>query len=173
MESLICTDLTLPNTHGGIGITGLQMNVPIYLRKYKSAQYVADILHIRTRTIIEFDSFEHHNNSGSFSYDAVRAADLESEGYKVISVKSKQIYDLKNYEILMRNIARSVGKRIQIRTAKYIEGFAEMRELYEGKNRNYVPGQRLIRKHEIPNFPGVDEVYEKYLWAWRMNCYRK
>lgn len=167
MESILCLSLTLPNTCGGMGIPGLSMNFPIQLRKYKSKLFIADILHARTRSIIEFDSFEHHNNSDSFSRDSVRAADLESEGYKVISVKPKQVYDIKNYEVLMRNIARCVGKRIEIRTDRFIEGFIELREIYRGVYRNYVPLQRFIRRCEIPDFPGVDAMYQKYLDKWR------
>lgn len=169
MESLLCLLLTLPNSCGGMGIDGLRMNVPIRTRKYKSKVFIADFLHARTRSIIEFDSFHYHNNTFSFSADNIRAADLEAEGYKVISVKPGQLNDIRNYEVLMRNIARAVGKRILIRSEKFIEGFVELRELYSRTYRNYTPGMRFIRRHEIPRFPGVGKVYEKY----RQNFYQK
>ena len=166
MESILAMFLLLPNSMGGFGFQDLQLNVRIE-SKNTGRTFYADLLIPSANLIIEYDSFEHHNSASSFSKDARRAAILEAEGYQILSVKPSQVYDLRSFTVLVKNIASRVGKKIQIRTTKFIPAFAELRALLRQSDEAFAPITRLVQRHELPELAGVEIVYRKYEQEWR------
>lgn len=170
MEAKLYMALSLPHALGGCGITGFVLNTKIYCPKHK-IYFIPDLCLPKCDLIIEYDSFQHHNNSTSFSNDTDRAAILESEGYQVISVKPKQLKNLRSYSTLIQNIHKRIGKQLRVRSVKFYTGFVQLWELIQ--NHSPFSSPQLNRSHyekvrlsDVPCFPGVDAKYNEYLNSW-------
>lgn len=160
MESVLYMFLTLPNALGGCAFPGLEFNKKIYVSS--KDYYYADIYSSKKKLIIEYDSYQNHNNPSSFSRDNIRASKLESKKYKVISVKPLQLYDLEHYQVLVQNISRKIGKRIRIRARKFFDSFTALRDILSNKGRGVRTRIKKIKLDEVPRFSGVLKTYPLY-----------
>lgn len=163
MESIICMFFSLPYALGGIGIKEVCLNYPI--RVGETTRF-ADFYFPSIDQIVEYDSFTHHNNSVSFSNDSMRATRLESHGYRVLSIKPKQLFDLQEFTVLTTYLARLLKKRINIRSTSFIPSFTELRALLTQSREAYYPSNRCIRLDELPAYPGMQKLHQRYLKIW-------
>lgn len=168
-ESMLYMLLRLPNALGGCGFRQLQFNKK--LRGTKNSYYYADIYHEKKKLVIEYDSYQNHNNSESFSEDTIRAADLEAAGYQVMQIRTKQLSKLEDFEIVAKNIARRIGKKLRIRARKFFDGFVKLQEIVKGQCTTYRPRERVVRLDEVPNFRDVPKTYKTYYKHW-LDFYR-
>lgn len=154
MESRLYMHLCLPNFLGGCGFPKAVLNKPVQV---DSKQYYLDLYFPDTRLGIEYDSFEYHNNSRSFSQDNLRDAKLRTAGYRLIHVKPGQLTDLEAFQDLAVNISRQLKKPIVIRTTKFFEPFKEIFHFFQPTG--YAP----ITVFDVPQFRGADGAYKEYL----------
>ncbi|MGI6507554.1 MAG: endonuclease domain-containing protein [Saccharofermentanales bacterium] len=164
MESILYMFLRLPNALGGCGFSEIVLNEKIVLEGGKT--YFADLYVPSCKLDIEYDSEEFHSSALALSKDRERTANLEKEGYQVVSVNYTQLNDLKDFQNLARQLSRLIRKRIQIRARKYFENFAALRDLLFKKGLRLRSRFRKIHWREVPPFPGVRTMYRIYLAAW-------
>jgi len=93
-----------------------------------------------------------HNNPLALTRDRERAAHLEAEGYRVVSVGYSQLNDLKAFRNLTRQLSRLIGKRIYIRARKFFESFVALRDLLLKKGLSMHSRFRKIHWREVPRF---------------------
>lgn len=160
MESIFCMFLTLPHQLGGMGIKEIQLNVPV---KTAGKTFYADIYIPNENLVIEYNSFSFHNNSTSFSKDSERVARIESAGYRVLSVKTEQLFDINEFTVLMKYLHKIMGKRIQIRSPGFIRGFAELRALMTKRKDAFQSSGRMICLNELPKFSGMRALHKLYV----------
>lgn len=133
MESLLYMFLTLPNQHGGYGLKGAALNFGIRLKTsgehQKVKQIYADLFWEHAKLVVEYDSYQHHNNKNMWIKDARRASFLERNGYKVFSINTAQIYDCSAFDDVARALARHLGQRIQIRSNVFYQKRQLLRSL--------------------------------------------
>ncbi len=166
MESILYMFLRLPNALGGCAFTEIRLNQKLTLRK--SGQiYFADLYIPSCKLDIEYDSQTHHDNPTAYSSDSIRSANLEKEGYQILSVKPIQLYNLNHYETLAKNISRRIGKRIRIRARKFFESFAALRDLLARESHRIRSRFKKTGSFEFPNFSGISRMYPVYLKAWK------
>ena len=154
MESRLYMHLCLPNFLGGCAFPKAVLNKPV---KVDSKQYYLDLYFPDTRLGIEYDSYEYHNNSKSFSQDNLRDAKLRTAGYRLIHVTPGQLNDLEGFQDLVVNISRQLKKPIVIRTTKFFKPFKEI--FYFFKPTGYAP----ITVFDVPQFNGANRAYQEYL----------
>ncbi len=166
MESILYMFLRLPNALGGCGFKEIVLNEQIVLDRGDKTYY-ADLYVPSRKLDIEYDSEEYHSSAPALSKDRERAAHLEAEGYRVVSVGFSQLSNLKAFQNLARQLARLIGKRIYIRARKFFESFIALRELLLKKGYSNRSRFRKIHWREVPKFPGVRIMYRIYLAAWK------
>jgi hypothetical protein len=133
MESLLFMQMTLPHCHGGYGLGGVVLNKEIRLKEkgttQKTNKVFADLYWDKAKLIVEYDSFEHHNNEDSWMKDAQRLTTLERNGYRVLSVNTAQLYNEKAFHEFAMVVARCLGKPLRIRTPRFEERRSMLRSL--------------------------------------------
>lgn len=165
MEALLFMFLSLPNCLGGCAFRGMKFNKKIVAHKAKRTYY-ADLYLPSEKLIIEYNSFQHHNNAQSFSGDSVRKMNLEAEGYKVMIVTAGQLSEIAHFETLAYNIARILKKSIRIRARKFFPGYRAMRELLMKEGKEPSLRYKKVKIREVPQFPGIKKSYRLYETAW-------
>lgn len=171
MEAILYMFLRLPNHMGGCGFKTVSFDKRVATRDGRNI-YFADLIIPEMKLILEYDSYEYHNNKKSFVQDAVRAMRLEESGYQVISVRSEQLYRLDYYKTLTQNIARRLGKSIRIRARKFFENFQGLRNLLKNNPYNKKHRCQKVRLSDVPAYPGVKKMYRIYEQALeRLNSY--
>ena len=165
MESILYMFLRLPNALGGCGFNEIVLNEKIVLDGGNKT-YFADLYVPSCKLDIEYDSEEFHNNPLALTRDRERAAHLEAEGYRVVSVGYSQLNDLKAFRNLTRQLSRLIGKRIYIRARKFFESFVALRDLLLKKGLSMHSRFRKIHWREVPRFFGTRTAYKAYLAAW-------
>lgn len=165
MESILYMFLRLPNALGGCGFNEIVLNERIDLDNGNKT-YFADLYVPSCKLDIEYDSEEFHSSRSALSKDRERAAHLEAEGYRVVSVGYSQLTDLKAFRNLARQLSRLIGKRIYIRARKFFENFVALRDLLLKKGLGVRSRFRKIHWREVPRFSGVRAAYDVYLAAW-------
>ena len=165
MESILYMFLRLPNALGGCGFSEIVLNERISLEGGNKTYY-ADLYVPSCKLDIEYDSEEHHTGTSALARDRERAAHLESEGYRVVSVGYSQLNNLKAFRNLARQLSRWIGKRIYIRARKFFESFVALRDLLLRKGHSIRSRFRKIHSYEVPWHSGVRTAYRIYLAAW-------
>ncbi len=165
MESILYMFLRLPNALGGCGFNEIVLNKEIVLAKGNKT-YFADLYVPSCKLDIEYDSKEFHSSASELSKDRERAAHLEAEGYRVVSVGYSQLSNLEAFRNLTRQLSRLIGKRIYIRARKFFENFVALCDLLQRKGHSIRSRFREIHLNEIPWHSGVRKAYEIYLVAW-------
>lgn len=130
MESLLFMVLTLPNKYGGFGLSGAKLNHEILLHTgyggKRARKAYADLCWEQARLIVEYDSYAFHNQKESWIKDAKRSAMLENNGYRVITVTTEQLYNEQAFLDVASVIAKTLGKRLQLRAVNYKEEKARL-----------------------------------------------
>lgn len=134
MESLVYMFLTLPHALGGYGLNGATFNYEITLNheariRLGQSRCFADLYYRHSKLAVEYESFAYHKSPLEQGKDVVRSAALERQGIDVMHLSTIQLYDRDACKDFAYNLAARLGKRIQIRTNKFDEMQALMREL--------------------------------------------
>ena len=166
MESLLYMFLRLPNALGGCGFNEITFNEKIILEE-NGKVYYADLYVPSCKLDIEYDSEEYHSSASAILKDEIRTANLESEGYQVISVSFSQLADLKTFQTLAGQLSQLIRKRIYIRARKFFENFVALRDLLQKKGLRIRSRFRKIHRREVPQFSGVKTMYRIYIAAWK------
>ena len=118
-EAYLWTLLSLPQRYGGYGIPDLELNYRI--RPGKKARALArretlvpDIVHRGGRLSIEYDSNSEHLTPEQIARDASKRLGLEAEGFKVITVTTRQLSDDGAIRGVAEQSCRRIGRRFQV-----------------------------------------------------------
>ncbi len=119
MEAILFMLLRLPYNLGGYGLSGaiFDYEVPLGLenaKTFRQWRVFADLFYKKARLFIEYDSKEFHSNQADLQRDIERTAAILRENYRVIHVRTNQVFDMYKFETVAQNIARIIGKRIRI-----------------------------------------------------------
>ncbi len=124
MESLVYMILNLPHTLGGYGLDGSVFNYKVQLGK-EAAQLLnqqhcyIDIFYKQNKVAVEYDSFLYHNSPKAQGKDAIRSEILQRMGFKMMHLKTIQLYNPMACDDFANNLGKHLGKRIRIRARKY------------------------------------------------------
>ena len=127
-EAMLFLFLRLPHRLGGFAVDGAVYNHQIWVR---GRAFFADICFPEERVIVEYNSHAFHASQG----EAKRIADLERKrlleaaGWTVIIIETDDLYDLVNFRLKIREIARALGRRIRIRSSRFQTLFSRLRDL--------------------------------------------
>lgn len=138
MESIVFMILTLPNSLGGYGLKGAQLNYEIKLKnkgikELGQKKCYIDLYYDSANLAVEYDSFENHSTATQQGKDLRRETILEHQGLSIIRCSTIQIYNRTACESFVKNVAKRLGKRIQIRTTKFNPSHNEIRALLGNK----------------------------------------
>jgi hypothetical protein len=144
MESLVYMVLSLPNALGGYGLNGAVFNHEIVLKsemQHRLGRHrcFTDLYYKHACLAIEYDSFAYHNKPSEQGKDSIRAAVLERQGIDIMRMSTIQLYDENACRDFAYNLAARVGKRIQIRTNKFGQMHALLRQLLPEKTETVQP----------------------------------
>lgn len=153
-ESKLFMQMCLPNHLGGCGFPKAILNHKI---QAGGKTFILDICFPAHKFGVEYDSFQFHNNSNSFSLDNLRDAKINAARYKTIHVRPGQLDTIDGFYDLMTNVSRLLGKPIRIRSTKYIDAFQNLFYLFEPHRK------KPLCISNYPPFRGVRETYEAYL----------
>lgn len=131
-EAFLWSVLSIPHRYGGYALPGLEMNRRV--RPSKKARKIAkretlvpDLCHSESRLAIEYDSNAEHLTSRQIAKDSSKRLALEADGYKVISVTTRQLCDRSE----MRSVAHEAGSRMSWRIQIRAKSFGNaQRKLY-------------------------------------------
>jgi len=134
MESMAYMILTLPHVLGGFGLNGAVFNHEIKLKEEAGKRLgqkrcFVDLYYKKAKIAVEYDSFAFHNNPFEQGKDAKRSAILERHSIEVMHLSTIQLYDKGACKDFAYNLASRLGRRIQIRTAKFEPMHAHLRGL--------------------------------------------
>ncbi len=134
MESISYMIFTLPHFLGGYGLDGAVFNYEIKLKieariRLGQNRCFADMYYKQVRLAVEYESFAYHNSPSEQGKDVMRSAILERQGIDVMRLSTIQIYDRDACRDFACNLATRLGRRIRIRTKKFDEMHAILREL--------------------------------------------
>ena len=134
MESLAYMILTLPHALGGYGLNGAVFNHEIRLNSEARVSLgqkrcFTDLYYKKAKLAVEYESFAYHNSPKKQGEDLMRSAILERQGIKVMHMSTIQLYDSNACRVFAYNLAARLGKRMSIRTKRFDEMHAIMREL--------------------------------------------
>jgi len=134
MESIAYMILTLPHSLGGYGLNGAVFNYEIKLKneariRLGQNRCFTDLYYRQAKLAVEYESFAYHNSPSEQGKDVVRSAMLERQGVDVMRLSTIQLYDRDACKDFAYNLAARLRKRIQIRTKRFDEMHALLRDL--------------------------------------------
>ena len=134
MESIAYMILTLPYSLGGYGLGGAVFNCEIKLKSEARVHLgqnrcFTDLFYRKAKLAVEYESFAYHNSPSEQGKDIMRSAVLERQGLNVMHLSTVQLYDRDACRLFAYNLAARIGKRIHIRTKRFNEMHALIREL--------------------------------------------
>lgn len=117
-EVFLAMVLGMPFRFGGFQVEGLMANrrlVPTQKAQAlaRRATLVPDLLLPDTRLAIEYDSTAEHASSRQLSRDAQKRLALEADGYKVVTVTTRQLADRAALRGIAEQIYEHVGRRLR------------------------------------------------------------
>lgn len=125
MESLAYMILTLPHTLGGYGLKGAVFNYEILLKSkaehLTQNRFYSGLYYKEAKLAVEYESFAYHNCPAEQSRDMLRSTRLERHGIVVMRLSTIQLYNKDACREFAINLATRLGKRIHIRTKKFLE----------------------------------------------------
>lgn len=123
-EAFLWSVLSIPHRYGGYALPGLEMNRRV--RPSKKARKIAkretlvpDLCHSESRLAIEYDSNAEHLTSRQIAKDSSKRLALEADGYKVISVTTRQLCDRSEMRSVAHEAGSRMSRRIQIRAKSF------------------------------------------------------
>lgn len=146
MEALMYMLLCLPNYYGGAGLTGSLFDYKVDLsmkdrRRLKKSCLYADLAFRESDLLLEYNSVERHSEEDERIKDEKRADVLRSMGYTVIFVEQRDLYDLRQFDALVRLLRKHLKKRdLRLRTEEFRDGLEAIRLL--------LPREKLIETIE-------------------------
>jgi len=141
METAIALLLTLPVRLGGFGLPKPILNVRLRgteLRTDTSSQreILPDLYWPEQEVVLEYDSREHHGETGGvlandekLAHDAGRANSLVAAGRHVVTVRRRQATNLGRFDLVARQVAALLGKRLAMPSVEELERRAELHAL--------------------------------------------
>ncbi len=141
MESLTYMILGLPHALGGYGLNGVVFNHEIRLlgeAKIRLGQdrCFVDLYYKQAKLGVEYESFTYHSSPTEHGKDSIRSAVLQRKGIYMMHLNTIQLYDMDACRDFAFNLATRLGRRIQIRTKKFDEMHAFLRELLPSEKHN-------------------------------------
>lgn len=123
-EAFLWSVLSIPHRYGGYALPGLVMNRRMKLSKKarrisRRETLVPDLCHAGSRLAIEYDSNSEHLSPRQIARDASKRLALEAEGFKVISVTTRQLADRSEMRHVAGEAASRMGRRIQVRCRSF------------------------------------------------------
>lgn len=85
----------------------------------KRETFVPDLCHSESRLAIEYDSNAEHLTSRQIAKDSSKRLALEADGYKVISVTTRQLCDRSEMRSVAHEAGSRMSRRIQIRAKSF------------------------------------------------------
>ncbi len=136
MESFAFMVLSLPNHLGGYGLGKPIFNYEIKLRdegkqRLGQKRCFLDLYYKEAKLVVEYDSFAFHNSPSEQGKDAMRSVILESQGIGTMSLSTLQLHNPDACRDFAHNLAKRIGRRVQIRTAKFDAAHAQLRGLFQ------------------------------------------
>ena len=134
METILFMLLTLPYKLGGYGLPAPELNKRINIgnatgKRSGKAYYVCDLLWPKANFAIEYDSNFYHVSADRIAGDAMKRLDLATRGIIVITVTSRQIRNLIEFEILAKLIAKKVGRQLKYKNPQFRAAQLDLRNL--------------------------------------------
>jgi len=141
MESLTYMILELPHALGGFGLNGAVFNHEIKLKgeariTLGQDRCFVDLYYKEAKLGVEYESFTYHNSPTEQGKDAIRSNALKRKGINMMHLNTIQLYDRSACRDFAINLAKNLGRRIQIRTKKFDEMHTLLRELLPCGNLN-------------------------------------
>lgn len=123
LESLLYMNLTLPYKYGGYGFPDLQFNYELWLSHEDAnalgkKRLLIDLCIPSKMIAIEYMSNKFHNDL-NFRHDLLRKNTLERMGFRVFWIQTRDIYELKQFNSIVNEIARLAKHRIRIRNEAF------------------------------------------------------
>ena len=140
MESFAFMVLCLPYALGGYGLGSPIFNYEIKMKESRGhprdpIRCFIDLYYVKEKLGIEYNSFEFHHSPLSQGRDTLRASALERQGIEIMSLSTIQLYDRKACENFALNLSRRIGKRMQIKSDKFLPMQQNLRSLFPRANR--------------------------------------
>lgn len=123
-EAFLWTVMSLSQRYGGYGIPELELNRRITPSKRaqclaRRKTLVPDIVHAPSRLAIEYDSNSEHLTPDQISRDASKRLALESDGYKVVTVTTRQLSSSDEMRGIAEQSCKRIGRRFQIQSKNF------------------------------------------------------
>lgn len=135
MESIAYMVLSLPHALGGYGLRGATFNAEITLspadaNRLGQSRCFVDLYYKSHKLAVEYDSFAFHSSPAELGKDAIRSEILRRRGIEMVHLKTIQVYDRDACSDFAYNLARKVGRDINIRTEKFDGMHRRLRALF-------------------------------------------
>lgn len=123
-EAFLWTVMSLSQRYGGYGIPELELNRRITPSKRtqclaRRKTLVPDIVHAPSRLAIEYDSNSEHLTPDQISRDASKRLALESDGFKVVTVTTRQLSSSDEMRGIAEQSCKRIGRRFQIQSKNF------------------------------------------------------
>ena len=141
METKLFMLLTLPYNLGGYGLPAPELNKRIdignvvkrgserYNKGSGKSYYVCDLFWPKAKFAVEYDSDSYHTGADRIARDSKKRFDLETLGIKLITVTSRQIRNIDEFENIAKLIAKRLHKRLWYKEPKFLMAKRELRDL--------------------------------------------
>jgi very-short-patch-repair endonuclease len=124
METILVMLLTLPYRLGGYGLPMPELNyqinpVGVTKRRTNTSHYRCDLLWPSVKLAVEYDSEQYHCGAEKIFDDSKHRNLLSSMGYPPIIVTKQQLYDVEEFEKVVRLLAQKLGKQLKHRSSNF------------------------------------------------------
>jgi len=132
METKLSMLMTLPYKLGGFGLLKPKMNVRITPSKTNrksssKAFYTCDLFWPDHNLAVEYDSDQFHTGSEHITDDSKKRNSLTLMGVRVITVTTKQLYDMGDFEKVVGVVAKCLNKRLVFKNPGFTIAHRELR----------------------------------------------
>ena len=132
METALVLLLCLPVSEGGYGLPLPELNadlpVTVYLgSKHEEDVRYGDLVYREHRIVLEYQSSEFHELTGTDEEDEDRRDDIEAAGYRVMFITPSRIRDFDRFEAVALRLAHHLGVTLPDATLGRTEKRIELR----------------------------------------------
>ena len=123
-ETKLALLLGLPQMRGGVGLGIPQMNYGVTASREASliagrTSFRCDLCWPDAKLDVEYQSRFAHSNERSRIDDSRRANALRAMGWDVVAVTNDELDSVTATDVIIRTLARALGKRIRVRVSDY------------------------------------------------------